>query len=554
MSLEVQTVISDSHEQPVLCVALDKQRGELYSAGQDSLIKVWETDSGRLARLQKGHKGWVSDLLFIPFAKVLISGSVDGTIMAWSDKGKELQTVDFGGAVFCMAWNPKRHTMAVGGNGTVTIYRVTRPDPYELNNLGKSSYIKVDSDSLKVLKTMTTVRSHTDVIKGLACADNGRIFSAGYDRAICMYDSERPKEACVRYDKCHDGAICSVTFDTENNWLVTGSYDGTVKLWSQEGRCLDVFDGLADTVTGLTYVHATKTYWMSGKSKRIVAYDPRTPANITSYIKDTSRFDEFSISKLHQVPLSDSVVGITTDRKLVVWRYNSCAAFRVINGHRDWVEAVTVVRRREDPNQVQVYSAGSDGTIMKWTPTSAVNGDLYSCAEELAGHEGAVQCLVYSEEMDLLVSGSEDLTIRIWELGGPQVRPGAEKEEDETVDSNVLVGHEGRITGLACCSDQVLASVSHDKSIRFWDLHTRHEIDVVERAHDTPIHHMEYCEKNEEIATAASEPIVKIWCALKHSLKLVLTPHLADVTQVGLHLLKCFLLGIPKNQGCRSSL
>lgn len=124
-------------------------------------------------------QGWVSDLLFIPFAKVLISGSVDGTIMAWSDKGKELQTVDFGGAVFCMAWNPKRHTMAVGGNGTVTIYRVTRPDPYELNNLGKSSYIKVDSDSLKVLKTMTTVRSHTDVIKGLACADNGRIFSAG---------------------------------------------------------------------------------------------------------------------------------------------------------------------------------------------------------------------------------------------------------------------------------------------------------------------------------------------------------------------------------------
>lgn len=102
--------------------------------------------------------------------------------------------------------------------------------------------------------------------------------------------------------------------------------------------------------------------------------------------------------------------------------------------------------------------------------------------------------------------------------------------------------------------EQVLASVSHDKSIRFWDLHTRHEIDVVERAHDTPIHHMEYCEKNEEIATAASEPIVKIWCALKHSLKLVLTPHLADVTQVGLHLLKCFLPGIPKNQGCRSSL
>jgi WD40 repeat protein len=86
--------------------------------------------------------------------------------------------------------------------------------------------------------------------------------------------------------------------------------------------------------------------------------------------------------------------------------------------------------------------------------------------------------------------------------------------------------------------------VSHDKTIRFWDLHTRHEIDVVERAHDTPINCLEYCEQHEELATCASEPIVKIWCSFKHSLKLVLAPHQADVSQVRIlteyaqHLLK----------------
>jgi WD40 repeat protein len=60
-----------------------------------------------------------------------------------------------------------------------------------------------------------------------------------YDRTICMYDSERPENAITRYEKCHEGAICSLTIDTDSNWLVTGSYDGSVKLWSQEGRCLD---------------------------------------------------------------------------------------------------------------------------------------------------------------------------------------------------------------------------------------------------------------------------------------------------------------------------
>jgi WD40 repeat protein len=68
----------------------------------------------------------------------------------------------------------------------------------------------------------------------------------------------------VKFEKCHNGAICSLAYDSDNNWIITGSYDGTVKIWSQEGRCLDVFEGLADTVTGLAYISATKSYWVSG--------------------------------------------------------------------------------------------------------------------------------------------------------------------------------------------------------------------------------------------------------------------------------------------------
>jgi len=535
MALEVQTVVNNAHEYPITCVSLNRARCELYSGAQDNLVKVWCSETGRLLRIQQGHKGWVSDLLFVPHVKLLFSGSVDGTVLAWSDRGHHLQTVDFGGAVFCFAWNTKRHNLVVGGNGNISMFKVTRPDAYQLNALGKSSYGKEgESGGIKVLKFLATVRNHSDLIKGLACSDNGRIFSAGYDKAICMYDSERPKEVCVKFEKCHSGAICSLAFDADNNWIVTGSYDGTVKIWSQEGRCLDVFDGLADTVTGLACVSATKSYWVTGRGYRLVAYDPRSPANITEYVKDTSRLDEFQITKLHQVPLSDNVVGVTSDRRLVVWAYNHCAAFRCLNGHLDWVESVVVVRRREDPSTLQLYSAGSDGLVLQWMTASNNNNDLFTQEDELAGHEGSVLCIVYSEEMDLLVTGSEDLTIRIWELGVPKIKSAAEKgaEEDSSVDSCVLVGHTARITALACCSDQVLASVSHDKSLRFWDLHTRHEIDVVENAHGTPIHSLEYCECREELATAAHETTAKVWCSFKHSLKYVLGGHTRDVTQV----------------------
>ena len=78
-----------------------------------TMIQVWDTESGRLTRVLKAHKGWVSDMVFIPFARTLVSGSVDGTLMCWSDTGKELQTMDFGGAVFCISFNAKRRTLAV---------------------------------------------------------------------------------------------------------------------------------------------------------------------------------------------------------------------------------------------------------------------------------------------------------------------------------------------------------------------------------------------------------------------------------------------------------
>ena len=58
--------------------------------------------------------------------------------------------------------------------------------------------------------------------------------------------SVRRLENCVR-----SGLTCAV-FDALNGWLVTGEQDGSFRVWSQEGRCLDTFAGISDMVrTGL---------------------------------------------------------------------------------------------------------------------------------------------------------------------------------------------------------------------------------------------------------------------------------------------------------------
>jgi len=283
-------------------------------------------------------------------------------------------------------------------------------------------------------------------------------------------------------------------------------------------------------VTGLCYVPSVKNYWITGKNRKLVAYDPRTPTNITPYVKETSRFDEFHIARLHHPPGSDVVLGITTARQLVVWRYNPASAFRVLNGHRDWVEALVVVRREAEDGIPQVYSAGSDGLLLKWQANSELNTDLFTCQEELTGHEGSILCIIYSTEFDMLITGSEDTTIRLWPLGA-SLDIDASAGDGEL--PNMLLGHDLRVTGITEVMGHMLASVSHDMSLRFWDLHTRHEISCISRAHDSPLHSVEYGAVVEEIATAAQDPVVKVWNAFKpFTLKLLLTGHAGDVTSV----------------------
>lgn len=64
-----------------------------------------------------------------------------------------------------------------------------------------------------------------------------------YDKSICMYEFDKldkPKEAMQRIRKCHSAAIVSMAFDHYNNTIITGSIDGSMKVWSMEGRCAGV--------------------------------------------------------------------------------------------------------------------------------------------------------------------------------------------------------------------------------------------------------------------------------------------------------------------------
>ncbi len=53
------------------------------SGSRDKTIKLWETRNGRCVLTLSGHDNWVTDLVFHPNGKFLISTSDDKSIRIW---------------------------------------------------------------------------------------------------------------------------------------------------------------------------------------------------------------------------------------------------------------------------------------------------------------------------------------------------------------------------------------------------------------------------------------------------------------------------------------
>src|SRR6266404_9093771 len=80
-----------------------------------------------------------------------------------------------------------------------------------------------------------------------------------------------------------------------------------------------------------------------------------------------------------------------------------------------------------------------------------------SCVRELEGHVAACCCIAFSPDGGKLVSGSNDRTVRLW-----NVQTGGLLQ--------VLTGHSRPVRFVACSPNGMLiASGSEDETIRIWD-------------------------------------------------------------------------------------
>jgi WD40 repeat protein len=190
----------------------------------------------------------------------------------------------------------------------------------------------------------------------------------------------------------HTNSILSLAFSPDNKWLLSGSKDGTARLWSMD-------NGSTENEPALTLsIHDGRV--------AAVAFAPDGKSFLTAGADSTAR-----------------LWTLTGD---------SIAVFR---GHDDWLTAAIFTSDGK-----HVLTGSYDQTVRRWSISQPD-----AAPEVFQGHTAAVTALASSPDGRFFLSGGEDNSARLWnDRGVPQI-------ELKQVDQNIS-GY-GAILSLAFSRD-----------------------------------------------------------------------------------------------------
>ena len=158
-----------------------------------------------------------------------------------------------------------------------------------------------------------------------------------------------------------------------------------------------------------------------------------------------------------------------------------------LEGHTDSVSSVCF-----SPNRRQLASGSDDNSVRVW--------DLSSGREvkKLEGHASWVTSVCFSPDGSQLASGSLDRRVRVWDLSsGREVK----KLEGHTASvRSVCFGPDGR----------QLASGSDDESVRVWDLSSGREVKKLE-GHTDCVTSVCFSPDGSQLASGSWDKSVRVW-------------------------------------------
>jgi len=207
---------------------------------------------------------------------------------------------------------------------------------------------------------------------------------------------------------------------------------------------------------------------------------------------------------------SRSLAAGTADGHVQVWDTTTGATMTAPRQHSGRVGAIQF-----SPDAALLAWATDDGRVNLWRPGASVVARTLMAGEH-------VNALAFAPDGRWLVSGSQERTIRMWDVHTPSA-------------GRLVVEYPEPVRALSFSKDgRLLAVGMWDSTVRLWDLDRRVEVAVLagRSGHLQSVESVAFAADGTLLASASLDRTVKLWEVSSHALIATLTGHAAGVTAV----------------------
>nr|CAH8863143.1 unnamed protein product [Trichobilharzia regenti] len=277
LSYFIRSEVEAKNRSGVNALQYDQCTERLFTAGRDSLIRVWNTKkpADPLVHAMEHHADWVTDIVLCCGGKNLISASNDTTVKVWNaTKGFCMSTLgthkDY---VRVLAYAQHREEVASAGlDGAIYLWDIrTLTALTPTNNTVETRPLTTNDESTY----------------SLAMNPPGTVIVAGgpYKR-IWVWD---PRSRSKPFDlRSHTDSVRALVVRSNGEEIISGSSDGTIKIWSLGmQRCTDTIRIHSESVFTLQVNNNWTTIYSAGKDRKIWATDLHNPCHSTLIGEET---------------------------------------------------------------------------------------------------------------------------------------------------------------------------------------------------------------------------------------------------------------------------
>ncbi|XP_069106790.1 WD repeat-containing protein 48-like isoform X1 [Argopecten irradians] len=305
VSFVIRDEVERHHRSGVNALQFDPVFNRLYTAGRDSIIRIWNTRANKdpYVLSMEHHTDWVNDIVLCCGGRTLISASSDTTVKVWNaHKG------------FCMS------TLRTHKDYVKALAYAKEKEQVASAGLDRSIFLW-DVNTLTALtasnNTVTTssLNGNKDSIYSLAMNPPGTVIVSGSTEKVLRVWDPRTCQKLMKL-KGHTDNVKALVLNRDGTQCLSGSSDGTIRLWSLgQQRCVATFRVHDEGVWALQTNENFSVVYSAGRDRRVWATDVRNPDYRTLVCEESAPILKLELTHTEQ----PSLWIATTDSCIKCW-------------------------------------------------------------------------------------------------------------------------------------------------------------------------------------------------------------------------------------------